>query len=114
MRNVLKKLLLLVVLAIAISIFGTTHAAIADETTNGARIFQNYCWACHMGGGNVIIAYKTLKLPALEKYKMNSMAAIVNQVRNGKSAMPAFRGRLSDREIQDVAAYVLIKADTGW
>ncbi|PIG91395.1 cytochrome c6 PetJ [Gloeocapsopsis sp. IPPAS B-1203] len=108
----MKKLLSLVVLAIAILIFGATHAALAE--TNGARIFQNYCWACHMGGGNVIIAYKTLKLPALEKYKMNSMAAIVNQVRNGKSAMPAFRGRLSEREIQDVAAYVLIKADTGW
>lgn len=110
----MKKRLLVGLLAIAVLIFGSASSAVADETTNGARIFQNYCWACHMGGGNVIIADKTLKLPALEKYKMNSMAAIVNQVRNGKSAMPAFRGRLSDREIQDVAAYVLIKSDTGW
>lgn len=109
----MRRLLSLVLIA-AVFVFGSTYAAVAEETTSGARIFQSYCWACHMGGGNVIIAYKTLKLPALEKYKMNSMAAIVDQVRNGKSAMPAFQGRLSDREIQDVAAYVLLKADRGW
>ena len=35
------------------------------------------------------------------------------QVTNGKNAMPAFGGRLSDEEIQDVAAFVFNQADTG-
>jgi len=41
-----------------------------------------------MGGRNVVMADKTLKQDALEKYEMNSLAAIVNQVTNGKNAMP--------------------------
>jgi|TARA_B100000513_G_scaffold173057_1_gene89225 cytochrome c6 len=36
-----------------------------------------------------------------------------SQVTNGKNAMPAFGGRLSDDEIADVAAYVFKTADSG-
>ena len=38
---------------------------------------------------------------------------IFSEVTNGKNAMPAFGGRLSDEEIADVAAYVYNQADTG-
>ena len=42
-------------------------------------------------------------------------ASIVTQVTNGKNAMPAFGGRLSDKEIDDVAAYVYDQAkDDKW
>ena len=50
----------------------------------------------------------------MEKYGMNSKEAIIQQVLNGKSAMPAFRGRLDSQQIEDVATYVLEKAATGW
>ena len=33
------------------------------------------------------------------------------QVTNGKNAMPAFGGRLSDEEIGDIAAYVIDQAN---
>lgn len=44
-----------------------------------------------------------------------SEAAVVKQVTNGKNAMPAFGGRLSDADIANVAAFVIsnAKAD-GW
>ena len=45
---------------------------------------------------------------------MNSLEAIVYQVVNGKNAMPAFKGRLSDAQIEDVATYVLSQAESGW
>jgi mono/diheme cytochrome c family protein len=32
--------------------------------------------------------------------------AVVEQVRNGGGGMPAFKGSLSEKEIQDVASYV--------
>jgi cytochrome c6 len=76
--------------------------------------FSANCTACHAGGGNVIIATKTLKKQALQMYDMYSMDAIVYQLQNGKNAMPSFKGRLTDMEIKDVAAYVLDKAETGW
>jgi len=52
------------------------------------------------------MADKMLKQDALEKYEMNSLAAIVNQVTNGKNAMPAFKGKLNPTQIEDVATYV--------
>ena len=45
---------------------------------------------------------------------MRSLAAIKNQVTNGKNAMPAFGGRLKDDEIEAVANYVLSQAEKGW
>lgn len=110
----MRRILSLVLLAYAVFTFALGRPALAVEPTNGARIFSDNCASCHIGGGNVIIANKTLKKQALEKYNMDSFEAIINQVQNGKNAMPAFKGRLEDREIEDVAAYVLEKAEKGW
>ena len=105
--------LLTVVLAIAILIFTFSHPALADEP-DGQEIFNANCSACHIGGNNVIIANKTLRKEALEKYEMKSLAAIKNQITNGKNAMPAFGGRLEEDEIEAVATYVLTQAEKGW
>jgi cytochrome c6 len=88
--------------------------AFAADLDNGAKIFGSNCAACHMGGGNVVNGAKTLSKDDLEKWGMNSIDAITTQVTNGKLAMPAFKGRLSDTDIQDVAAYVLEQSNQGW
>lgn len=110
----MKKLLSIVLLAIALFTFLGSRPALAGDAANGAKIFSANCAACHMGGNNVIMANKTLKKEALEKYEMYSLDAIKTQVTNGKNAMPAFKGRLNDQQIDDVATYVLQKADKGW
>ncbi|MFG3816757.1 cytochrome c6 PetJ [Limnothrix redekei] len=94
-----------------LSFAGTAHAA---DVASGAKIFNANCAACHAGGRNVVMADKTLKKDALEKYGMNSIEAIVKQVTNGKGAMPAFKGKLTDEDIQDVASFVLSKSEAGW
>ncbi|MBD1922457.1 c-type cytochrome [Funiculus sociatus GB2-A5] len=105
--------LLSVVLMVTLVLIALTRPVAAD-TVSGAKIFSANCSACHMGGGNVIMANKTLKKDALDKYSMNSMEAIVTQVTNGKNAMPAFKGRLNKQQIEDVASYVMEKAEKGW
>ena len=45
---------------------------------------------------------------------MNSVRAITYQVTNGKNAMPAFGGRLSDNDIEDVASFVLSQSEKDW
>jgi cytochrome c6 len=45
---------------------------------------------------------------------MDSIEAITTQVTKGKNAMPAFKGRLNEQQILDVATYVLDKANKGW
>lgn len=92
----------------------TAAPAQAADLAAGASIFTANCSGCHLGGKNVIMADKTLQKAALEKYAMNSIEAITTQVTNGKGAMPAFKGRLTDEQIGNVAAYILDKSEKGW
>nr|WP_219884674.1 c-type cytochrome [Merismopedia glauca] len=101
-------------MAIAIFTFLPVFPAMAADTANGGKIFSANCAACHLGGNNVIIPNKNLKQPSLEKYNMNSLEAIVMQVTNGKSAMPSFKGRLNQQQIEDVATYVLEQSEKNW
>ena len=94
--------------------FTGVNPVLAGDAANGGKIFSANCAACHAGGRNVISAAKTLQKDALEKYEMNSIEAIVYQVNNGKNAMPAFKGRLNDTQIEDVATYVLSQSEKGW
>ncbi|MEO8891527.1 MAG: cytochrome c6 PetJ [Coleofasciculaceae cyanobacterium] len=110
----MRKLLSIVLLISAVFSFGLTRPALAADEANGAKIFSANCASCHAGGRNLIMANKTLQKEALDKYAMNSMEAIVTQLTNGKNAMPAFKGRLSSAQMEDVASYVLAQADKGW
>ena len=67
-------------------------------------------------GKNAMAASKSLSKEDLETNKMNSAAAIIELVTNGKPPMPAFGklGTLNAADIENVAAYVLKKADAGW
>lgn len=115
-RSQLKKIISVVWIAIALFTFALGSPAFAADTAtaSGAKVFSANCAACHAGGRNVIMADKALKKEALQKYGMDSSEAIVNQVTNGKNAMPAFKGRLSAKQIEDVASYVLEQADKSW
>ena len=79
----------------------------AIDLNNGKILFLNNCIICHKNGGNVIIPEKNLKREALEENGMNNFDAITYQVINGKNGMPAFGGRLEQKEIEEIAQYVL-------
>jgi cytochrome c6 len=110
----LKKILSILAIAIALLALTFSRPALAGDTASGAKIFSANCAACHAGGRNVVMADKTLKKDALTKYGMNSLEAITTQVTNGKNAMPSFKGRLNDKQIEDVASYVLEQSEKGW
>jgi cytochrome c6 len=86
----------------------------AADIANGAKIFDVHCAGCHINGGNIIRRGKNLHQKALKKYGMDSIEAITSIVTNGKSNMSAYKDRLTEQEIQDVAAYVLTQAETNW
>jgi cytochrome c6 len=113
-RTQLRKFLSIVGIVIALCTFVLARPALAADTVNGAKIFAGNCASCHMGGRNVVMADKSLKKEALSKYGMDSLDAIINQVTNGKNAMPAFKGRLNPQQIEDVANYVLETSEKGW
>lgn len=102
------------ILALMISTTIISFSSNAYAASEGEQIFSANCAVCHSGGNNAIVADKTLKKDVLIDNSMNSKDAIVTQVTNGKGAMPAFGGRLSDENIEDVADYVLSQAEAGW
>ncbi|MCP9815262.1 c-type cytochrome [Synechococcus sp. GreenBA-s] len=112
----MRRLLSLIALCLAL-VLGAAPSYAADAA-HGAQVFSANCAACHIGGGNVVNAERTLKQDALEAYLANYSAdheaAITYQVTNGKNAMPAFGGKLSADDIADVAAYVESQAAKGW
>ena len=110
MKRILSAVLALIpVFAILIS-----SPAYAADAAAGAQIFSANCAACHAGGKNLVNPAKTLSKEDLDANGMNSAEAIVNQVTNGKNAMPAFGGRIAPDQIENVAAYVLEQSAAGW
>lgn len=73
----------------------------------GEQLFLKHCNVCHVGGRNVIIPEKNLRKRTLEVNGMNTVEAIRYQITNGKNGMPAFGGRLEEKEIEKIAIYVL-------
>ena len=114
----MRKLLSLLFVAISVFTLAIAPPALADASTEtlaqGAKIFNANCAACHMNGNNVIAANKNLKSAALKEYGMDSAEAIITQVIKGKNAMPSFKAKLNDEQIQAVAAYVLDKSARDW
>ncbi|KAL7545724.1 hypothetical protein ACHAWF_009078 [Thalassiosira exigua] len=90
--------------------------AFAGDVGAGEQVFNANCAACHAGGQNVIMPEKTLEKDALESYLAGGRneKAVMTQVTNGKNAMPAFGGRLSDEDIANVASYVIATSEAGW
>ena len=82
---------------------GTSGSAQGDPAA-GKQVFESAgCASCHTladagASGNVG--------PNLDQAKP-SHDLVVERVTNGKAPMPAFKGQLSEKQIQDVAAYVV-------
>lgn len=80
----------------------------AKDLELGKRLFLLNCNVCHIDGKNIILPEKNLKKETLEINGMNTLEAINYQVINGKNGMPAFGGRLHEKEIQEIANYILL------
>ena len=66
----------------------------------GEQIFNSNCAACHMGGGNVIRANRTLKISDLndhvEAYSSSPLEALEHEIEDGLNAMPSYADKLSE------------------
>ncbi|MDG2615602.1 c-type cytochrome [Thermoleptolyngbya sichuanensis XZ-Cy5] len=112
------KYLVAVVLLLVLSV-AFPQAALAADLAHGQQLFSSNCAVCHLGGGNSIMSIKTLKKDALEKFlagygPTHNEKAIVKQITYGKGMMPAFKSRLTEDEIADIAAYVQFQSENDW
>jgi cytochrome c6 len=100
-----KRLILALSIACPLTIAGSAGAN---------EIFDKNCAACHAGGGNIMNPEKTLTKESLQKSGMDSVNAVKKRVSEGKAPMPAFKGTLSDAQIDEVAAFVIEQSNKGW
>lgn len=114
MRKLVSAIVAAIVLMVTVMVQPVLADASPEVLTLGKKVFQSNCAACHINGGNIVMAPKNLKQAALKQYGMDSMEAIVTQVTNGKAAMPSFKNKLSTDEIGAVATYVLSQAEKDW
>ena len=92
-----------------ISLLALTSAAWAADSAAGKASYTSKCTICHGadGAGKTTIG-KNLKIrdfhsPDVQKQSDEDLKGIIT---NGKNKMPAFKGKLSDSQIDDVLAYV--------
>lgn len=109
---------LLFLIALCLALVLGANRSFAGNSTEGAKVFAANCVICHAGGGNVIAPHRSLMQNALESYLKNYTSdresAVRYQVTYGSGAMFPFGGKLSEKEIDDVAAYVVEQAEKDW
>ncbi|WP_066347239.1 c-type cytochrome [Geminocystis sp. NIES-3708] len=85
-----------------------------NNNSIGKTIFLMNCAGCHPNGSNIIRRGKNLRLKTLQKNGYDSVDAITNIIANGKNNMSAFKDRLTENEINQVAQYVFQQAENNW
>ena len=101
MKTILNVLLVVVALTLVFSTFAFAEA--------GGDVFKAKCAMCHGpdGSGNTVMG-KNLKLKDLgsadvQKQSDEELATVIGK---GKNKMPAFDGKLSKDQINDVVKYI--------
>ncbi len=76
---------------------------LAADLVKGQNLYKIHCSGCH-GEKGMSVNPEAPNFARGERL-FQSDAALIEVVRNGKNAMPAFMGLLQDREISDVISY---------
>jgi mono/diheme cytochrome c family protein len=82
------------------------------DVAAGRRIFERKCASCHNsnGDGKTVVAghFPNANLVDGIWRSDGSPAAIESQIRRGRDPMPKFEGKLTDEEIRQTVAYIVI------
>ncbi len=90
---------------IAAPLLALTIATPLFAQASGAAIYKSKCQMCHLADGS---GNKGMKVPAFSSGASvaSLVAATKNGISSGPAKMPAYAGKLTDAEINEVAAYI--------
>ena len=106
----MKKSLLAMVALLAVCSFATTGVADTKkgEKIDGAKEFKEHCAACHIDGGNIVNAKKTLSRKDREANGVKSAKDIIKNMRKPGPGMTVFDAKtVSDKEAKAIADYII-------
>jgi mono/diheme cytochrome c family protein len=112
-KNMIQRILLLAVCGFTLGLTAPSGWAETGDPTKGKAIYERLCGVCHgaQGKGNGP-AGQMMKPPAADltgsKLKDKPDAELFQTIQTGRppTAMPAFKGQLSDQQIHDVVAHI--------
>lgn len=81
------------------------------DLEKGKKLFHIHCSACHENGNNFIIPEKNLYPATLKINGIQNTPSLFYQILNGKNGMPAFGGRLTEKELHALSLYLLNQTD---
>jgi cytochrome c6 len=97
------------VLLCSLGLLITALAVPALAQTNGEQVYKARCAMCHGQDGLAttpvakMMAVPSFRAPAAMKATEAQMIAITN---DGKGKMPAFKGKLTSAQVEQVVAYI--------
>ena len=79
-------------------------AALAADVFKGREVFKQYCAVCHGADGKPVL----IGAPSFSRGErlQRTDLDLLESVRAGKNAMPAFKGILTNQQILDVIAHL--------
>lgn len=92
------------VTAVALAATMAPGAAVAADIFQGGRVYTLHCASCH--GANGVSVMPGAPNFARSEGLLQADVMLLTAVKNGKKAMPAYIGILTDGEILDVIAYL--------
>jgi len=97
-----------VVVSICLVLPAADLNAAEKKDSNGAKLFQQKCAACHPDGGNIIKPTMTLHKKDMDAHGVKTADDIVGKMRNPGPGMTRFDTKtISDKDAKEIAQYIL-------
>lgn len=88
----------------ALALLLLASSAGAADVIRGAELYQRHCANCHGGSGRPVMP--TAPDFARPGVLLRPDPVLLESIRGGRGAMPAYQGVLRDREILDIVAHL--------
>ena len=106
MKTLAKVGVLVVSMCLVLSAAGLNAAEKKDS--NGAKLFQQKCAACHPDGGNIIKPSMTLHKKDMDAHGVKTAEDIIGKMRNPGPGMTRFDAKtIPDKDAREIAQYIL-------
>ena len=87
-----------------LSVLGASGDVYAADSIKGEKIYQQHCSNCH--GSNGVSNMSGVADFSRGEGLFKSDIDLLRLLQRGRGMMPAYQGRLSDKEMLDVIAYM--------
>ncbi len=91
---------------VTVALLPTTARAQSGDPGSGRELFQSNCAMCHGDDASGMMGMHPSLRGAVERLSLEGVRVTIRRGRDTMPPMPSFEGRLSEKEIDDLVAYL--------